>query len=77
MRSLFLHSLALVSHSHSTPTLYLVFADADLNPSRMRIKNPENGLGEETDAIRGDADLSEGGLSAVAAYLRSWVSPSD
>jgi hypothetical protein len=41
------------------------------------MKNSENGLGERADAIRGDADPSEGGLSAVAAYLRSWVSPSD
>jgi O-antigen ligase len=41
------------------------------------IKNSKNGLGERADAIRGDAGLSGGGLSAVAAYLRSWVSPSD
>jgi len=41
------------------------------------IKNSKNGLGEGTDAIRGDAGLSGGGLSAVAEYLRSWVSPSD
>jgi O-antigen ligase len=41
------------------------------------IENSKNGLGEGTDAIRGDAGLSGGGLSAVAEYLRSWVSPSD
>jgi hypothetical protein len=41
------------------------------------IENSEKGLDEGTDAIRSDADLSEGRHSVVAAYLRSWVSPSD